>query len=170
MHLVSGPWDEPTVRRWLAGARIPVRLAVLAPRGPLVVSLWYRLEGDALWCATAASADVVARVTADPRVGFEVAPDVPPYRGVRGTGHAEVVADRGRTTLEALLDRYLDADNAALADWLRRRADTEVAIRIGDLRVASWDFSGRMQPQEPGPILPAVAPRPVRGPVAEEDR
>jgi len=154
MQLVSGPWDRARVTRWLEEARIPVRLAVLAPRGPLVVSLWYRFDGDAIWCATRRGADVVARIEADRRVGIEVAPDVPPYRGVRGTGRAEIVAERGPETLEQLLDRYLDVVNAPLADLLRANADDEVALRIGALSLTSWDFSGRMRPQEVGPRLP----------------
>jgi nitroimidazol reductase NimA-like FMN-containing flavoprotein (pyridoxamine 5'-phosphate oxidase superfamily) len=157
MQLVSGPWDRSQVTRWLEDARIPVRLAVLAPRGPLVVSLWYRFDGEALWCATRRSADVVAHVLADRRVGIEVAPDLPPYRGVRGTGRAEIISERGRDTLELLLERYLDAVNAPLADTLRANASDEVALRISALSLTSWDFSGRMQPQEPGPILPDLA-------------
>lgn len=156
MQLVSGPWDRARVEGWLHGARIPVRLAVLAPRGPLVVSLWYRFDDDALWCATRRGADIVKRIEADPRVGIEVAPDVPPYRGVRGTGRATIVAARGPATLEQLLDRYLDAVNEPLADMLRADADDEVALRIGDLRLTSWDFSARMQPQEVGPVLPEL--------------
>ena len=154
MQLVSGPWDADGVTRWLEGARIPVRLSVLAPRGPLVVSLWYHFDGEAVWCATRSGADVVAHVSSDPRVGFEVAPDLPPYRGVRGTGRAEVVPDRGADTLELLLDRYLDAVNAPLADQLRGNADDEVALRISSLTLTSWDFSARMQPQEPSAVLP----------------
>ncbi len=156
VQLVSGPWDRSQVTRWLEGARIPVRLAVLAPRGPLVVSLWYRFDGKALWCATRRGADVVGHVLADHRVGIEVAPDLPPYRGVRGTGRAEVIPERGADTLELLLERYLDAANAPLADSLRAGADDEVALRIGSLSLTSWDFSGRMQPQGTGPILPDV--------------
>lgn len=154
MKLVGGPWDQPKVVRWLLGARIPVRLAVLAPRGPLVVSLWYRYDDGALWCATRADADVVKHITADPRVGIEVGPDVPPYRGVRGTGRATVVPEHGGTMLDALLARYLDPVNDDLAALLARNADDEVAIRIDQLRLSSWDFSGRMHPQETGPILP----------------
>lgn len=154
MKLVSGPWDAQQVTTWLTGARIPLRLAVLAPRGPLVVSLWYHFDGDALWCATRDSADVVAHVREDPRVGLEVAPDLPPYRGVRGTGRAEVIAQRGPDALDTMLDRYLDDVNAPLADILRAGADGEVALRIGALTLSSWDFSGRMRPQEVGPILP----------------
>ena len=154
MQLVSGPWDLAQITRWLQDARIPVRLAVLAPRGPLVVSLWYHFDGDVMWCATRRGADVVAHLQADRRVGIEVAPDLPPYRGVRGTGRAEVVTERGPDMLDRLLDRYLDQVNAPLATTLRANADDEVALRISALSLTSWDFSGRMQPQETGPILP----------------
>lgn len=155
MRRISGPWDEQTVVRWLTGARIPVRLAVSTPRGPLVVSLWYRYEDGQLWCATRADAVVVGHLRRDGRVGIEVAPDVPPYRGVRGTGRATIVPERGVEVLEALLARYLDASNAPLATWLRHRSDDEVAIRIDDLTLSSWDFSQRMVAQD-GPVLPSI--------------
>lgn len=155
MQLVSGPWDQPQVAAWLEQARIPVRLAVLAPRGPLVVSLWFHFDGEALWCATRDTADVVTHVRADPRVGIEVAGDLPPYRGVRGTGRGELFPDAGIDTLEVLLARYLDARNADLADRLRAAAaDGEVALRIAALKLTSWDFSGRMRPQDGDEVLP----------------
>jgi hypothetical protein len=155
MEVVSGPWDHGRVAAWLDQARIPVRLAVLAPRGPLVVSLWYRFDGEALWCATRDTADVVGHVRADPRVGIEVAGDLPPYRGVRGTGRVELVPDAGVVTLEVLLTRYLDARNAGLADQLRAAAARgEVALRIAALTLTSWDFSGRMRPQDGDGVLP----------------
>ena len=153
MRRISGPWDDATVVRWLTEARIPVRLAVTTARGPLVVSLWYRYDDGQLWCATRADAVVVGHLRRDPRVGLEVAPDVPPYRGVRGTARATIVPERGAEELEALLARYLDASNAPLATWLRDRSDDEVAIRLDDLTLSSWDFSARMVAQ-PGPVLP----------------
>jgi nitroimidazol reductase NimA-like FMN-containing flavoprotein (pyridoxamine 5'-phosphate oxidase superfamily) len=156
VEVVSGPWDRDRVTAWLEQARIPVRLAVLATRGPLVVSLWYRFDGEALWCATRDTADVVAHVRGDPRVGIEVAGDLPPYRGVRGTGRVELRPDAGVDTLEALLARYLDARNAVLADQLRTAARRgEVALRITALRLTSWDFSGRMRAQAGDAVLPA---------------
>lgn len=155
MEVVSGPWDRARVVAWLERARIPIRLAVLAPRGPLVVSLWYRFDGEALWCATRDTADVVRHVRADPRVGIEVAGDLPPYRGVRGTGRVTLVPEAGLETLDALLTRYLDARNAALADRLRADAQHgEVALRISALRLTSWDFSGRMRAQDGDEVLP----------------
>ena len=157
VRVVSGPWSPDQVARWLEGARIPVRLAVLTQRGPLVVSLWYRFDGRDLWCATRSGADIVQHVRADPRVGIEVAPDLPPYRGVRGTGRAEVVAKAGAATLEALIVRYLDDRNGALAADLRRAAARgEVALRIAALTLTSWDFSARMARQEDRPELPEL--------------
>ncbi len=155
MRRISGPWDEATMVRWLTGARIPVRLAVTTTRGPLVVSLWYRYEEGQVWCATRAGAAVVTHIQRDPRVGLEVAPDLPPYRGVRGTARATVVPERGVEVLEALLARYLDRSNEPLATWLRDRSDDEVAIRLDDLTLSSWDFSARMVAQ-PGPVLPTI--------------
>ena len=155
MEVISGPWDRDRVTAWLEEVRIPVRLAVLAPRGPLVVSLWFRFDGDALWCATRDSADVVEHVRADPRVGIEVAGDLPPYRGVRGTGRVEVVPAAGLDTLDALLARYLDARNAELAEGLRAAATRgEVALRIAALKLTSWDFSARMRAQDGDDVLP----------------
>ncbi len=157
MELISGPWDHDQVTAWLDGAHIPVRLGVLGDRGqPLVVSLWFLHQGGELWCATGADADVVRHLRRDPRVGFEIGPDVPPYRGVRGSARVEIVAERGLETLDRLLDRYLDERNAELAAWLRADADDEVALRLTDLRTSSWDFSARMAPQETGPRLPGV--------------
>ena len=156
MQRVSGPWDEATIADWLVRARIPVRLAVLAPRGPLVVSLWYRFDGRSLWCATRSNADIVDHIRSDHRVGIEVAGDLPPYRGVRGTGRASIVAEHGAEELERLLERYLDEVNEPLARWLRRQAaEGEVAVRIDGLRLTSWDFSARMHPQESQTVLPA---------------
>jgi nitroimidazol reductase NimA-like FMN-containing flavoprotein (pyridoxamine 5'-phosphate oxidase superfamily) len=154
MDFISGPWDRHTVDLWLREARIPVRLGLMRSTGPLVLSLWYRFDGVALWCATDADADVVAHLSSDPRVAFEVGPDVPPYRGVRGTGVAQVLAESGAAELDRLISRYLDDENAQLAEWLRDRAQNEVAIRIDGLRVTSWDFSGRMSAQADDPRLP----------------
>ena len=158
MELISGPWDHEQVSRWLDGARIPVRLGVLGDRGqPLVISLWFLHADGELWLATGADADVVRHLRRDPRVGFEVGPDIPPYRGVRGSARAVLEEDRGLETLTRLLDRYLDPVNDELAGWLRDQAeDDEVAVRLTDLRVSSWDFSARMAPQESAAELPTI--------------
>ena len=67
-----------------------------------------------------------------------------PYRGVRGTAKAEILADRAPDMLPRLIERYLGDAPSPLADWLLSRLDREVAIRLHDLRVTSFDYTPRM--------------------------
>lgn len=142
---LKGPWDGARVTRFLAAERSPLRLALTGEQGfPLVVSLWFRFEGDELWCATHERSLVARRLAVDPRVGFEVSLNDPPYCGVRGQGRVEIVAAAGPATLEQLLQRYLGGTDSALAKWLLSRADGELALRIRPNWITSWDFSDRM--------------------------
>ena len=144
MNIRSGPWDQAEVERFLEETVIPVRLATIGRSGPLVQSLWFLHDNGSLWCATQADAVVVRRLTADPRCGFEVAADAPPYRGVRGGATATIVADAAGEVLPRLIERYLGEEPSPLGTWLMSRIDAEVAIRLDDLQVSSWDYSGRM--------------------------
>ena len=140
----SGPWGPAEVGSFLADAVIPVRIATIGATGPLVQSLWFLYVDESLWCATQAEALVVRRLRADPRCGFEVAADSPPYRGVRGRGRVDIDTDAAAHVLPRLIERYLGEERTSLGDWLMSRLDTEVALRIHDLTVSSWDYSERM--------------------------
>lgn len=144
MTIRSGPWQQDEVRAYLAAAVIPIRVATAGRDGPLVQSLWFIAQADGLWCATQADAVVVRRMQRDPRVGWEVSGDDPPYRGVRGQGQA-VIVEEAEPILRALIDRYGQA-GTPLAAWLLGRVAAEVAIQITDLTVTSWDFAARMTP------------------------
>ena len=144
MIIRSGPWDHARVERFLEETVIPVRLATIGRSGPLVQSLWFLHDRGSLWCATQADAVVVRRLTADPRCGFEVAADAPPYRGVRGGATATIVADAAGKILPRLIERYLGSAPSPLGEWLLSRIDSEVAIRLDDLQISSWDYSSRM--------------------------
>jgi nitroimidazol reductase NimA-like FMN-containing flavoprotein (pyridoxamine 5'-phosphate oxidase superfamily) len=147
----SGPWTAQAAAAFLVAAVIPVRLATIGREGPLVQSMWFVPDGSALWCATQRDALVVSRLLTDPRCGFEVAGDDPPYRGVRGTGTAQVHPDQGERVLRLLLDRYQGGTSSALARWLLARAATEVALRVVPTTLASWDFTARMSDPPPEP-------------------
>lgn len=130
---------------FLHEARVPLRLAFLDGDGaPRVLSLWYLWQEGALWCATSPKAWVVERLRTDPRCGFEVAGDAPPYRGVRGRGRAELDANRGEATLGVLVDRYLGSRETRFARWLLARSADEMAIRIVPEKTTHWDYSRRM--------------------------
>ena len=142
MEIASGPWDRSQIAAFLDATVIPIRLASAGRTSPLVQSLWFLHDEDSLWCCTQAEAVLSRRLASDPRCGFELSGDQPPYRGVRGTAKAEILPDRAADILPRLIDRY-DAP-AALADWLLSRLDREVAIRLHSLRVTSFDFTARM--------------------------
>jgi general stress protein 26 len=110
----------------------------------MVQSMWFVRDGGALWCATQHDAVVVTRLRRDPRCGFEVAGDDPPYRGVRGTASAEVVPAAGERVLRALIERYLGERSPELARWLLARSAGEVALRVVPATLVSWDFTPRM--------------------------
>jgi hypothetical protein len=109
-----------------------------------VQSLWFSFDGAALWCCTHKDSILVARLTRDARCGFEVCADSPPYRGVRGTGTATAEPAAATIVLPGLISRY-GQEGTPLATWLLSRIHDEVAIRISDLSVTSWDYSARMQ-------------------------
>ena len=144
LSIRSGPWDATAVEGFLRETVIPIRLASAGRTSPLVQSLWFIYDDDALWCCTQREAVLTRRLIADPRCGFEVSGDSPPYRGVRGTAVAEVLPDRAADILPRLIDRYLGNEPNQLSRWLLSRLDREVAIRLHDLRVTSFDFTPRM--------------------------
>ncbi len=142
---IRGPWSRAEAERWLGEAVIPLRLAVQAPSGwPLVLSLWFVARDGRLLCATQRSAHVVAALEHDPRCAFEVAPDTPPYRGVRGRATVAITPDREGAVLAALCPRYLGSTDGDLARWLLSRAADEVVLELDPRRVTTWDYRERM--------------------------
>ena len=142
---LTGTWNREDVDDFLT-TTVPIRLSCRTPADHLwMLSLWYLWEDDALWCATGADADVVRYLRANNEVAFEVSTNDPPYRGVRGRGHASIDADEEKTLLRRLLQRYLGGTDSALARRLLAPERDEVRIRVDPARLHSWDYSDRMQ-------------------------
>jgi len=142
---LKGPWDQRTIDAWLAGSRVPLRLACTGRDGfPRLFSLWYVYRDGLLCCAMHRDAQAVALLRAAPQVGFEVAPDAPPYHGVRGQGIATLAEGAGGALLRELLLRYLGGVDSELGQWLLSRAAEEVLVSIAPTRLFSWDYRGRM--------------------------
>jgi len=149
----SSAWSLEEIERFVDGQRIPLRLACLtARREPLVCSLWYVYEDRSFWLATQKSARVARNLERHPLCGFEIAPETPPYKGVRGQAEARLLPERGPEVLARLIDRYLGGRDSDFAKWLMARSDREVAIRLVPTWLTSWDFSARMHgaPNPPG--------------------
>ena len=86
-------------------------------------------------------------------MGFEVAPNEPPYHGVRGQGEAGI-SERVESRC------WLSCCNAILAgltrpgNWLLSRGPDELLISIEPLRWFSWDYRERMA-EIAAPVQPA---------------
>jgi len=87
-------------------------------------------------------ASVARLVARDGRCGFEVAPNTPPYFGVRGQGHAHIVPEAGMPIPKCLIPRYLGDAHSSLTQWLLGcDPGEEVAIRIDPIRIVTWGYS-----------------------------
>ena len=123
-----------------------MRLAANTPSGfPVVLSLWFELEEDHILAVVHCDSRIAKRLAADPKCAFEVAPNDPPYRGVRGQAVARLESEGARALLERLLDRYLGTRDSRLGRFLLGRADEERVIRLVPRTLASWDYSARMK-------------------------
>lgn len=146
--------DQTAIRQYLEAIDIPIRLSCITDSDwPAVLSLWFLLEDDYLYCATPKKALVVRYLAARPRCGFEIASDRPPYCGIRGIALAEIDDVRGIEILGRLCDRYLGGRDNPLAQKLLGRKGPEVAIRLIPQRIHRWDFTERMAASLPETIL-----------------
>ena len=146
MVTVTGAWTTTEAEEFLQSVKIPIRLATRRPDASLwMVSLWYRYRDGSFECATWAEADVVGYLRNDSEVAFDVSTNHPPYRGVRGSGHAALARDSDKELLRALLLRYLGGTDSRLGRWLLDEAREEVRIRIRPRTVYSWDYTDRMR-------------------------
>jgi nitroimidazol reductase NimA-like FMN-containing flavoprotein (pyridoxamine 5'-phosphate oxidase superfamily) len=142
---LKGPWDQAQVDTFLYNTTFPLRLACVGEDGfPRVVSVWFGYDGQYLRCVSHRSSQLVGLLERSDRVGFELAPNEPPYHGVRGQGIARLDSDADGAVLRQMLERYLGGTASKLARWLLSRAEDEVLITIEPLRLFSWDYRERM--------------------------
>jgi hypothetical protein len=130
---------------YLGQSRIPIRLSSKTESGwPIVLSLWFMYRGGLLYCATQQDARIVRYLEKEPRCGYEIAADLPPYCGIRGQAKAHIDRKIGLEVLEDLLIRYLGGLNNPLAERLLENAIDEVALVLTPINCFQWDFSKRM--------------------------
>lgn len=142
---LRGPFSPGDVDVFLDDAVIPMRLAAVGPTGwPLVLSLWFLRDGDEIVAATRPTSTVVTLVTQNPRCGFEIAGDDPPYKGVRGRADVLIDEQAGGPVLERLLTKYLGGTSSPLGQKLLAHASDEVCLRLRPRSIVSWDFTARM--------------------------
>lgn len=139
------------MRGFLTRTRIPLRLGIESSGKPLIVTLWFELRDDVLWCVSHRDSLVVRRLQDAPACAIDVSTNEVPYRGVRGAGTVTCVPEAGAEVLDRLIKRYLGGDDSRLARWLKSRQEQEMALKISPNWLTSWDFSSRMSDIEPTP-------------------
>ena len=143
---ISGPWGLNEIASYLSTTVVPIRLSVINKNSwPIVLSLWFLYEEGQLLAASSKSSKIVEFLDANPRCGFEIARETPPYCGVRGYGVAVLTPDQDARLLTRLSDRYLGAGDTPFRQWLISRGKDETAISITPKTWMSWDYRARMQ-------------------------
>jgi len=138
-------WDLATIEQYLENKCVPCRLSCITSDGfPHVTSLWFSYSDSRLWFSVQKSLCISAWLVAEPRCGFEIAGDDPPYLGVRGRGYAEVMPASTKPVLKSLIKRYMGTLDSSLARWLLSRPDTELTLALDPCWITSWDYAKRM--------------------------
>lgn len=112
----------------------------------MLLSLWFQFEPNSgeIHCVSHASSKLVQALNNSNRCAFEIAPNDPPYHGVRGAGEAILTREGAPEVLAALIERFLGGTESKLARWLLSRAEDEFLIRITPTRISAWDYGHRM--------------------------
>ena len=138
-------WDFSTVETYLSNTNIPCRLSCITGEGfPHVTSLWFKYSSGKLWFSFQQSTKLASWLAEEPRCGFEIAGDNPPYHGVRGRGWAWILKASEQPVLESLIQSYLGTNESPLARWLLSRPETELTLAVTPSWVTSWDYRKRM--------------------------
>jgi hypothetical protein len=138
-------WGIEQVEEFLRTYLAPLRVATQDGSGyPMLCSLWFAYQDGRILCATKRDARVARALDRHPRCAFELAPNEPPYYGVRGRGTASISAEGAVELLGDLIDRYLGTRDSDLARWLLGNADDEVRLVISIDWITSWDYTSRM--------------------------
>ena len=126
--------------------KIPIRISFITPDGgPSIISLWYEQIDGKIYCATQRTAKIVSYLEKNPRCGFEIATDKPPYKGARGSGIAKIIPQDGGKILSILMRKYLGDKTSTLSKFLKTNEKNEVAIEITPHKIFNYDYSKRMK-------------------------
>ncbi len=136
---------DPEVRAFLTEGTRTGKLSYLSADGrPLVVPVWFVLDGDALVFNTGKGTAKGRYLARDPRVSLCVDLEVPPFAFVQVQGDAELSEDPGELlrTATAIGARYMGADRAE--EFGQRNAvpgELVVRVRPGKI-LANFDITG----------------------------
>ena len=137
--------SDPEVRDFLARGTRTGKLAYLAASGrPLVVPVWFIVEGDSLVFNTGKDTAKGRALARDPRATLCVDLEEPPFAFVQVQGEAELSEDPADLlrTATAIAARYVGAERAG--EFGRRNGvPGELVVRLRPVKVlAVFDMTG----------------------------
>ena len=142
----ASAWSELEVTEFLRSSTIPMRIATNTQSYPTLCSVWYLFDeklGELL-CVSHQKSKLVLDITASKKCSFEIAPNEPPYFGVRGKAVVTLSKENVLDTLTTVMSRYLGGTDSRLAKWLIGRSDEEYVLRLTPVQITSWDYRERM--------------------------
>ena len=124
---------------------MPLRLAVQGKEGfAQIISLWYQYRDGCFYSVTRDSGWVLEQLKTSNQVGFEIAANTPPYKGIRGAGRLSVQALQDNLH-EQLMDHYLGGRQSDFARWLLSYKSSGMVIEIKPDNITTWDYTDKMQ-------------------------
>ncbi|HSZ39601.1 MAG TPA: PPOX class F420-dependent oxidoreductase [Trebonia sp.] len=136
---------DPEVRDFLLAGTRTAKLSYVAADGrPLVVPVWFVLEGDRLVFNTGKGTAKGRALARDPRVAVCVDLEDPPYGFVQVQGVAELSEDPGdlRSSATAIAARYMGPERAE-EFGKRNGVPGELVVRVRPVKViAAFNMIG----------------------------
>jgi len=126
-HVLSpkSKWTAKRTFAFLCDCRLPLRVSTLSAEGfPHITSLWFRFHAGRFLCCTQQQSVVCRQVRRNPRVGFEVAVNSPPYYGVSGEGEAR---EAEKAEIRARLGSLSGREGEVLEGLLAGKANKVIA-------------------------------------------
>lgn len=138
-------WSQDQLQQFLLSACIPIRISAIDGDYPFICSVWFEYTDGKLLVVSHKDSKLARTLLREGRCAFEIAPNDPPYCGVRGKADVEAGEGDAEATLKRLIERYLGDTNQGLASWLLGRAADEVVFTLHPTWATSWDYGGRME-------------------------
>ncbi|HET7283832.1 MAG TPA: hypothetical protein VFI70_04035 [Nitrososphaeraceae archaeon] len=133
--------------QFLIDIDLPIRLACLfISDWPAVVSLWYVLTDEKIYCATQSKAKIIRYLRRSSKCGFEIAGDSFPYRGIGYYGNASISKEKGKNIFRMLIQKYKRREISELhkLSLSEKHLQNEVTVEIAQNTMFEWDDKARM--------------------------